>query len=376
MGTLYQRGKKRIWWIKFYRSGKPFYESSRSTKKRVAQDLLKTREGQVTDGRFTGLRADRVRFEEMADDLLNDQQVNGNRSAAWTKRRVDDLKSFFGGRRAVEITTVDVRRYVKERQDQSAAPATINRELAALKRMFNLAVQAGKLYHKPYVPMLQEDNVRKGFLGEIEYLALREVLPNPLNDMLDFAYKYGWRKTEVLSLRWEQVDFSAGTVRLEPGTTKNREARTVVLTAELLQMLKRRLAETRALSEQIGQPVPWVFHRRGKPVRDFRGAWKTACKAAGVQAQLFHDLRRSAVRNMIRLGISEPVAMKISGHKTRSVFDRYNIVSEGDLREAAKKLSGVAGGTVENVTENVTAPVRSSPIRPNSSVDAAGEHSP
>ena len=190
--------------------------------------------------------------------------------------------------------------------------------------------------------------------------------------MLDFAYKYGWRKSEILKLQWEQVDFHAGTVRLEPGTTKNREARTVVLTDELMKMLRQRFIGTQELSERTGQPIPWVFHRRGKPVRDFRDAWRTARKTAGIPTQLFHDLRRSAVRNMIRAGIPEAVAMKISGHKTRSVFDRYNIVSEGDLREAAKKLNGGAGMTAEIVTQDVTAPVLRAPTRPCSGLKAAG----
>jgi integrase len=230
--------------------------------------------------------------------------------------------------------------------------------------MFNLALQAGKLFHKPYIPMLREDNVRTGFLGEIEYLALREKLPDPINDMLAFAYKYGWRRSEVLGLRWAQVDFGAGTVRLDPGTTKNREGRTVVLTDDLRAMLQRRWQVTRALGEQRGEPIPWVFHRSGEPVRDFRGAWREACKQVGIAGRVFHDLRRSAVRNMIRASIPKRVAMTISGHKTRSVFDRYNIVSEGDLREAAKKLGGDSVSGLKGVTESVTAESPRAPAGP------------
>lgn len=366
MGMMYRRGKKGIWWIKFYRAGRPFYESSRSTRKKDADRLLAMREGQVADGRFTGVRADRVRFEEMAADLLTEQRVNGRVSLPSTARIVGRLNGTFGGRRAVDITTVDVRAYIEKRQAEGAAAASINRQLAALKRMFNLALQAGKLYHKPYIPMLQEDNVRTGFLGEIEYLALREALPAPLNHMLAFAYTYGWRKAEVTGLRWEQVDFQAGTVRLDPGTTKNREGRTVVLTEDLRAALRRLREEARTLAERKGAPIPWVFHRDGKPVRDFRGAWEAACAKAGVPGRLFHDLRRTAVRNMVRAGIPERVAMQISGHKTRSVFDRYNIVSEGDLREAARRLAGA-----ENVTADVTAPSLTGPIRPYSTLDGA-----
>ena len=160
--------------------------------------------------------------------------------------------------------------------------------------------------------------------------------------MAAFAYTFGWRKDEILGLTWERVDLAAGTVRLDPGTTKNREGRTVILTANLRAVLleqwkqaclivKRRTLE--ATARDIAEAVPWVFHRNGEEIRDFRGAWATDCKTAGLTGRIPHDFRRTAVRNMTRAGIPERVAMKITGHKARSVFDRYDIVSEADLRK-------------------------------------------
>jgi integrase len=143
-------------------------------------------------------------------------------------------------------------------------------------------------------------------------------------------------------LTWRQIDLEAGTVRLEPGTTKNREGRLVVLPAELHAALREQRVKTSALERREKQIIPWVFHRNGKPIGDFRTAWQGACRRAGQPGRLIHDFRRTAVRNMVRAGIPERVAMTITGHKTRSVFDRYHIVSEGDLREAARKLSGTA----------------------------------
>jgi integrase len=154
--------------------------------------------------------------------------------------------------------------------------------------------------------------------------------------VVTFAYSSGWRKSEVLGLTWDRVDLTAGTARLDVGTTKGGEGRTFYLTDELQAML----TELRR-----AQPfVPWVFTRNAQPIRDFRAAWNSACKRATVEGKTlegktFHDFRRTAVRNMVRSGVPEGVAMKVSGHKTRSVFVRYNIVSEADLREASRRVA-------------------------------------
>ena len=106
-------------------------------------------------------------------------------------------------------------------------------------------------------------------------------------------------------------------------------------------------ALTEALQRKTGQIIPWVCHRQGKPVGDFRKAWATACKGAGVAGRLRHDFRRTAVRNMVNAGVPERVALTITGHKTRAVFDRYHIVSPGDLQEAARRIAGTISGTVD-----------------------------
>jgi integrase len=153
----------------------------------------------------------------------------------------------------------------------------------------------------------------------------------------DFAYVTGWRKSEILGLQWRQVDFEAGNVRLEAGTTKNRDARQFPFTAELRRILDSQKAKTDALAKD-GKICPWVFNRKGKQLGEFKHSWKSACIAAGLPGRLMHDFRRTAVRNLVRAGIPERVAMTMTGHKTRSVFERYKIVSEGDLKEAAARL--------------------------------------
>ena len=145
-------------------------------------------------------------------------------------------------------------------------------------------------------------------------------------------------------LTWSQVDLQAGTVRLEPGTTKNQEGRTFPMFPELRAVLEGQRARMEALQREQQRIIPWVFHRRGEPIKSFRRAWKTDCKKAGQPGRIPHDFRRTAVRNIVRRGIPERVAMTLTGHKTRSVFERYNIVSQGDLREAGRRLTGTFSG--------------------------------
>jgi integrase len=233
------------------------------------------------------------------------------------------------------VTTQLIRDYTEQRLREGAAPATVNRELAALKRMFNLGARSTpiRVERVPYVPMLKEDNVRKGFFEHEEYLAVREVIQEHLKDIVEIGYKTGWRVSEITGLTWTQVDLKEGIVRLEVGETKNDEGRIVFVDDETKEMFLRRWRSRR-------RPLPWVFLNADGTdrVKRFYKAWKTACTRAGLSGRLFHDLRRTAIRNMVRAAIPERVAMKISGHKTRSVFDRYNIVSEADLRRAARQL--------------------------------------
>jgi integrase len=335
MGSLYRRGH--IWWIKYYWNGKAFRESSKSVKLSDARRMLQKREGEVSIGSYSGRNTDRVRFDELAQDLLNDYRANNRKSLVWAKRRIErHLASFFGRARAIEITTERIRAYTIRRRDQGASNGSINRELAALKRMFNLAAKMTppKVARVPYIPMLRENNVRKGFFEHHEYLALRRELPSYLKPVLMFGYYTGAREGEILSLRWHQVDLSSRTVHFEPGTTKNDQPRTIALTNELLETLKSR----KGIRDLNAPECEYVFFNKRKNICKFERAWKSAIKRAGIPDKLFHDLRRTAIRNMVRAGVPERVAMAISGHKTRSVFDRYNIVAERDLHEAAFRL--------------------------------------
>jgi integrase len=240
-----------------------------------------------------------------------------------------------------DITGATVNAYIAKRVDAEAAPATINRELAWLKHMFTLAMRAGKLMARPHIALLRENNVRAGFFEPAQYEAVLEHLPDDLRPVVQFAYLTGWRvKSEVLTLKWEQVQ--GDQLRLEPGTTKNKEGRVFPITRDLRAVLDAQEVERKRLAKR-GRVVYHVFHRNGTRIKSMTKAWQSACAKAGCPDRILHDLRRTAVRNFVRAGVPERVCMALTGHKTRSVFERYNIVSGGDLRDAARRLDGVAG---------------------------------
>jgi integrase len=183
--------------------------------------------------------------------------------------------------------------------------------------------------------------VRKGFFTDEEVQAVLRHLPDWYAPAIEFAWRTGWRSGEVKNLPWSQVDLRAKTVRLEPGTTKNREGRLFPFRdfPQLEVLLRRQRELTLDWQRQHGEIIPWVFWRNGHQLGDHRDSWLRACRLAGVPGRLVHDLRRSAVRNLERAGVPRSAAMKLTGHKTELIYRRYAIVSEADLGEATAKLS-------------------------------------
>ena len=339
-GSVFQRDGSANFWIQYHRNGKPYRESAHTVKEKVAEKFLQQRLAEVCTGNFIGPRIERITVTELADDLLlayKTGTIKGQKSQEWAKRRWKlHLEPFLGEFRAVQVGTDLLNRYVQQRQQEGAENATINRELAFLKRAFRLALTASpaKVRHVPAFPHLSENNARQGFLADADYEKLVAECAQTglwLRAMLAVGCSFGWRKGEVLGLRVKQVDLAAGTIRLEQGTTKNNEGRTVKMTGDVYTLISACV---------IGkQAEDHVFTRDdGKPVLDFRKAWDNACERAGVPSLMFHDLRRTGARNLRRLGVSEGVIQKIGGWKTRSVFDRYNIIDTADLEDAARRL--------------------------------------
>lgn len=366
-GRIWQIG--RIYWIQFYDHGRQVRESTHSEKLGVAQRKLRRRLGEVAAGQFVGPQAERIRYEQLRDALYADYQTNKRKSLLIHKDGsrylcgVLPLDEFFRGYRAAGITTDRIRAFIAKRQEQGVPNPTINRSLAALRRMFRLAAQDGKLRDIPHVPMLKESAPRRGFLEPQDFSKLRAALPEYMRPVLTMGYLTGMRLGEILGLKWENVALNEKGLpeRAHLWDTKNGEPRTVPLIGELPQML--------LILLQQHPDSQFVFTREGQPIGSFRKAWCGACVRAGLgemfcltcdapaaglrcarckkakrrsrlvyHGLIFHDLRRSGVRNLVRAGVPERVAMAISGHRTRSIFERYNIVSERDLTDAARKL--------------------------------------
>ena len=272
-------------------------------------------------------------YAQLESLLLEDYRLARRRSIRSVESaRLPHLRAFFQARKTIDAAAL--RAYIRSRDAQSAAPASINRELAALRRMHTLAEIPW-----PRVAMLPEAAPRQGFLTPPQFETLRIELPEHLRDPIAFLFLSSWRLSEMRGLTWSEVHLAepsafktdSSQIVLRADRSKNGRARILPLRGELRAILIRALARKSPHTDL-------VFHHRHRhrPLADFRRAWRSACARAGVPDLLIHDLRRSAIRNFIRAGVRESVAMALSGHRTRAVFDRYTITDTADLVAAVE----------------------------------------
>jgi integrase len=332
-GSIYQRGN--TWWVKVYIDGKPLRESSKSTKYEDAKRLRDKLLGQKHRGEISGGRPDKVTVGELLDDFLQYAKSNVRESTEYIYRKVTEnsLRPFFATLKACKVTTDTLNEYRRSRISAGRSETTANRELALVRIAYRNGQKCTppKVLMVPYFPMSKEDNVRQGFLRDEQYSALLDALPAELKPLFVTAYETGIRMGELLAIGWDQVDFESGSIVLQAGETKNGEGRIVpILAGDMHDLLNGAKQERDAKWPDC----PWVFNRQGEQIKDFRATWANACERAGVPDLNFHDLRRTAVRNMRRAGVSQVVRMKISGHKTDSMERRYNIVDTDDITSA------------------------------------------
>jgi integrase len=337
-GRVFQRGSR--WHIAYY-----VKEAGRSVEKREpggttekeARKKLKQRRKELGAQdlgvwHFIGPESERVTVEDLFVSLEDHYRIEG-REQKRSASHMRHLRDFFGCERAVCVTGARLQQYIGHRQDAAAAHGTINRELHILRRAFSLAVAHKRLsrLHIPEFPHLSEENVREGFVEKGDFDAILSRLKDgDVRDFVAWAFWTGMRRGEISQLTWAAFDRETSTLVLPGRSAKTRKPRKLVLEGVYREIIARRLSARRL-------DCPLMFHRHGKPMGAFRKAWANACKKVGVSGLLFHDLRRTAVRNMIRAGIDKTVAKKISGHRTDAVFDRYNITSDEDIRDAMQK---------------------------------------
>ena len=332
-GTLLKRG--RIWYVSYWVEGKQIQRSSKSANIQDAKRMRDQILGQKARGEIGIVAPDQVTCGELLNDLLNHARVNIKASTAriWELVIEANIRPFFGAFKASAVTTERLKEYRRKRLGHGRTEATCNRELSILRTAFHLGRKCTppKITNIPFFPMVAESAGRQGFLADDEYQQLRDTLPDYLKPLFVCGYFTGVRVGELLALRWDQVDWEQRFITLNADETKAGFTRAIpVLDGDMIQWLR--------WSQSNADGCPWIFNRDGSRIKDFRGAWATACESAGVPDLKFHDLRRTAVRNMRRAGVPQVVRMKISGHRTDSMERRYNIVDVDDVRSARELM--------------------------------------
>jgi integrase len=348
-GRIYRREGSAFWWCAYYLRGKQYRQSTEEADEKKAQKFLarKLKEvhaDQIGARPFVGPQQERITVSELLDALEADYKLRKKDSPQF-KAHLKPIRERFGTWRALEVTAEAVDKFITELLEDKA-PATVNRSTQLLAQAYQLAVDRKRLSTAPSIRHLSEKgNERQGFFTDSDFRKVVENLPVYLQDFARFGYLTGWRKGEIASLRWEDVD--GDVIRLRAENSKNGESRIITVNGELEELIERRRVARQVKIQSASVLAEFVFHHDGDPIVDMRKAWATACRMAGIKGRLFHDLRRTAVRNMVRAGVPEKVAMSISGHKTRSIFDRYNIVSEKDLRDAMQRTQTYLVTTAE-----------------------------
>jgi integrase len=323
-GSIYLRNG--WWWCDFTAGGVRRRESCETKDRDEALAYLQRRQGKLASGEF--LAPDRIRVRDLLKLLLEDYEVRSVSQAYIAGLKVKSiLTPKLGDIKAAKLTTAQVKEYIRDRL-KKVKPGTVNRELGMLHRAFQLGYQQDPplVARVPYFPKLPEGEPRKGFLKPELYQKLLLALPEELRLLFVVAYHVGLRKGALLRIRWTQVDVSASCIWME-GKKVNRKPEPVAVPiyGDMTKFL--------ALQPRTSE---YLFARGSRPIKDFRHRWNLACEEAGVPGLLFHDLRRTAVRNLRRAGVAESVIMKITGHRTRGVFERYNITDQSDTQEAGR----------------------------------------
>jgi integrase len=370
-----------IWFARYQLHGRKVVESTGTTKHEEARTWLRKRLGAIARQEPVLVRADRVTFADMAARLREDYSTNGKHLPT-LEARLRHLDAAFGPVKLARLIPADLARYKADRLAAGASNGTVNRELEVLARAFTLGRRLGLLNAALDVRAhrLGEAPPRSGFFEREQYEAVRRELAAGSRQRygrpdlvlaVTLYHEYGWRLQEVLGLEVRHVNLDEGdhgSIRLDAGVSKTGDARVIFLTPEVRRLVDEQLARVATLRRQLDRVVPYLFphlkgRRRGERVGDFARAWRLACLRAGLAITIEredrpalirvhrtrHDFRRTAARNMVNAGIPEAVCMTVTGHATRSMFDRYNIVSPAQKQEAARRIATASEAAAQRV---------------------------
>ena len=323
-----------MWWVEYYIDGQRRRERI-GPNKAAAEQKYREVKSAIAEGRYIKKSPDaKTTFGQLAKWYLDLPEVKAERSYKRDKELLAKLLPHFGDKLLKDITPAMVEEYKQKRladpsgrtPDKLTAPATVNRELALLKTVFNKAIRNEKAERNPaqLVKLLKENNERNRLLSTDEYIRLLAASSEQLKPIIKLAYYTGMRQGEILNLTWGQVDTKKGFITLRPEDTKTNEGRLIPLAAELVELFK---------AMPRGLPSVRFFQYKGKAFgSSFQKAFNAAKKRAGIEDFTFHDLRHTAINNFRLAGHDFFRIMAVSGHKTMSVFKRYNTVTEEELK--------------------------------------------
>jgi integrase len=341
-GRVFQRGG--ILWIAYSLNGKEYRESAQTADLKEAERFLR--------GKIKEVGADQIGARKMVTpqsrklticdlcDALRTKYELLKKASPQNLSHLKRVEADFGHYRALSLSSGKIKEYIKARQDAGHADAAINRTTGMLLQCYRNAVEQ-KLFSDFDVPSIihldETGNARQGFLEPTQFKKLLAEIPVDLKDFVEWSYKTGQRKGEASSMTWDMLSKEGDVLRLPGNIAKNRKARNLPISSDLAKILARRQAVRTVNVNGAAEMCKFIFHRKGEPVGDFKKSWRTACKAAGVGNTLFHDLRRSFVKNLTDAGVRASLAMKVGGWSTESMLKRYRIETDKEVLAAMEQ---------------------------------------
>lgn len=334
--SLYLRGKS--WYYDFQYRGQRYTGCIGKVSKTVAKEIFAKKKAEAVEGRYElPSKKPSLLFEDMAVEYLKYYKANRRpRSVERHEMAYKAVKPTFFGKRLTDINSFLIEKYKRIRKEQGRSEVTINRELAFLKNMFTMAITWGKASENPVkqVRMFREDNGRTRALVEDEEARLLSHCGPYLKPIVITALHTGFRKSELLSLTWGNVDFRHHMIKVTAGYSKNGEARSIPMTSVLTQTLR----EIRI----TGDPSAPVFRtREGKPYRDISTSFSTAVRRARITDFTFHDLRHTLASRLVMRGVDLATVKELMGHKHIHMTLRYAHLAPGHKRSAIAVLDQI-----------------------------------